>query len=67
MLGEGEWVGEWWWWVEGEGLCGAMGYSQTVWSPVELRSEPQRNPVAIIHIRGTEGVPSCLLDSWFLV
>ena len=22
-------------------VCGAIGYTQTIWSPVELRSEPQ--------------------------
>jgi hypothetical protein len=28
--------------------CGAMGYAQTGWSPVELKSEPRWNPVVII-------------------
>ena len=42
----------------GIGLC-------TVWFPVELRSEP-RDPVVIIHLHGTEGVPSYILDSRLL-
>jgi hypothetical protein len=42
-----------------------LGYAQTVWFPVELRSEPQ-DPVLIIHIHGTEGDLSYLLKLWLL-
>ena len=51
--------------IEQVECCGALGYTQTIWSPVELRSEP-RDPVVIIHLRGTEGVLSYLLDSRLL-
>jgi hypothetical protein len=36
-------------------VCGALGYTQTGWSPVQLRSEPWRNPAVIIHLHGTHG------------
>ena len=38
-----------------------QGYAKTVWSPVELRSEPQ-DLVVIIHLNGMEKVLSCLLE-----
>jgi hypothetical protein len=38
-----------------------LGYAKTVWSSVELRFEPQ-DLVVIIHLHGTEGVLSCLLE-----
>jgi hypothetical protein len=37
-------------------LCGQLGYAQTGWSPVEMRSEPRR---VIIHLHDMVGVPSC--------
>ena len=49
------------------GDCGAMGYAQTVWSPVELTSwNPSEPSGDNFHLLGTEGVPSCLLDPWLL-
>lgn len=46
-----------------EGLWGIGLY--TVWFQVELRFDPQ-DPVVIIHLSGTEGVLSCLLEFWLL-
>ena len=49
-------------------VCGAMGYAQTGWSPVELRSWTLVGPNGgNFHLHGTEGVPSCLLAPWLLL
>jgi hypothetical protein len=45
--------------------CGALGYVQTVWSPVKLRSELW-DLVVIIHLHGMVGIPLCLLELWLL-
>lgn len=47
-------------------LVWGIGLYTTVWSPVELRSEPWE-PVLIIHLHGTGGVLSCLLGLWLLL
>jgi hypothetical protein len=42
--------------------CVAIGYVQTAWSPVKVRSwTPVRPDGGNIHLHGTEGIPSCLL------
>ena len=38
--------------------CGALGYAHTGWSPVKLRWWT-RDPVVIIYLHETEGIPSC--------
>ena len=49
-------------------LCRAIGYSQTAWSPVELRCRIPVKPGAdSFHLYGTEGIPSCFLDPWLLL
>jgi hypothetical protein len=42
-------------------LCGALGYTQAVWSQLSWGVEPW-DPVVIIHLHGMEWVLSCLLD-----
>ena len=38
-------------------MCGAMGCAQTVWSPVEQRSETPGDPMGgDFHLHGTAGV-----------
>ena len=34
--------------LEFKARSGALGYTQTVWAPVDLRSEPQKNLVVVI-------------------
>jgi hypothetical protein len=47
--------------------CGAMGYAQTGWSPVELRSWTRVGQGGYnFHLYGMEDIPSCLLDPWLL-
>ena len=46
-------------------LCGALGYTQAVWSQLSWGVEPW-DPVVIIHLHGMEGVLSCLLEPWLL-
>jgi hypothetical protein len=44
-----------------------MGYAQTALFPVELISwNPVRPSDDNLHLPGTEGLPSCLLDPWIL-
>ena len=45
-------------------LCGVIGYAQTAWSPVKVRSWTPWDPMGDLH--GKEGIPPCLLDPWLL-
>ena len=48
--------------------CGAVGCTQTAWSPVQHRSWTPGDPMGgDLHLHGMEGVRSCLLDPWLLL
>jgi hypothetical protein len=47
--------------------CGAVGCTQTAWSPVEQKSRTLRNPMGgDFDLHGTEFVQSFFLDPWLL-
>jgi hypothetical protein len=49
--------------IEYVNICGAVGCSQTAWSPVEHRSGNSRDLMGgECHLHGTEGVRSCFLS-----